>query len=349
MSKTRSLPKVISPDTSLLPVTYKAGMQLELQKFGDFKGVRQAILSEAMGEAELAQDSPAIEVTGLDLSVSEDRALCAIQILLDKIGYQGNVSGQQEAAPEWRWSGTLPRLSTSYSEYFEAYGLKPVGGRYQGHQRDEALEALEGLAKPRRIIFERKRWEGAGKKRRQLSDMIVVTKPLVNISKAYKGLEQDEAAQVRAGQDIPGRASMLVIDIGPLLVEGISDYFLLKPATLHQDIKALLGSRSVSRAVSLFIEWLLTLNLPKVSISRDNLATKLRLDYLIQQRKRSSIKSRLLEAIQTAQGLGYLLEWEEDAFGTYHFALNPNKMGRTPKYQPRTGENEDEKAGSLSD
>ena len=148
------------------------------------------------------------------------------------------------------------------------------------------------------------------------------------MAKGYKGLEQEEAAQVKAGQNLPHRATALEIDIGPLLVDGLADFFLLKPTTLHQEIRAVLGSRRVSRAVSLFIEWLLTVNLPKIKISRDKLATKLRLGYLIEQRKQSRIDKRLLEAIETAQELGYLLEWEEDAFGVYHFTLNPERMGR---------------------
>lgn len=337
--ETTILPRTISPDTSLTP-RYRAGMHLELQKFGDIRGARQMLLSEALGE-EMAQ-APDVEVTGLDLTVSEDKALSAIQILLDRTGYQGNRPGQQQASEGWRLPGILPRLSTTYSDYLEAYGLRQRDGRYSSHQREEALEALESLTRPRRIIYERKRWEGQGKKRRQLSDIIVVTKPLISIAKGYRGLEQEEAAQVKAGQDLPFRASVLVIDIGPLLVDGLGDYFLLKPTSLHQEIKALLGSRPISRAVSLFIEWLLTTNLPVISISRDNLAAKLRLDYLIQQRKQSRIQERLQEAIQTAQELGYLLKWEEDAFCIFHFSLNPARMGRPPKYQIKAGDKDEE-------
>ena len=333
-----SQPRAISPDSSI--VRYKGSMQLELQKFGDITGARQMLMSEALG-GELAQDEP-IEVTGLDLSETEDRALSAIQILHARTGYQGNRPGELQASPEWGWPGTWHRMAITYSAYFEAYGLSQIDGRYQGVQRDQAIEALKSLSRTRRIIYKRQRWEGQGKKRKPVFDVIVATKPLINIVEGYKGLEQEEAAQVEAGQTLHHRNTTLVIDIGPLLVVGLDDYFLLKPTTLHQEIRALLGSRPVARAVSLFIEWLLTKNLPQTSISRDKLARKLRLDYLIQERKQSRIQERLLEAIQTAQELGYLLKWEEDAFGIYHFTLNPDRMGRPPKWQLRAGDEDEE-------
>ena len=345
-SEEKKQPRAISPQVGPFPPVYKATMHLELQKFGDWKGARQMLLSEVMGGEELAESSP-IEVTGLDLSTSEDKALSAIQVLLDKTGYKGNQPGQATAFEEWKWPGTLPRLATSYSAYFEAYGLQRKGdGSYYGHQAEEALEALDSLTKARRIIYKRKRREG--KKQREVWDIIVVTKPLISIAKGYKGLEQDEAAQVEAGQELPHRVTTLVIDVGPLFVDGLDSFFLLKPTTLYQEIRTLLGSRPVSRAVSLFIEWLLTIDLPKIGISKDKLAKVLRLDSLIQQRKQSRIQDRLLEAIQTAQELGYLLKWEEDAFGIFHFTLNPERMGRHPKWQLKAGE-KDEEAGSLTD
>lgn len=336
-------PRAISPDSSL--VRYKGSMQLELQKFGDTtRGARQMLLSEAFG-GDLAQDAP-VEVTGLDLSETEDRAISAIQILAAGTDYKGNRPGGQQAGEEWKWPGTLPRLAITYSDYFEAYGLqRRERGDYYDRQATEAIAALKSLTRPRRIVYKRKRWDGQGKKRKPVFDLIVATKPLISILEGYKGLEQEEAAQVEAGQTLHHRTTMLVIDVGPLLVDGLADYFLLKPISLHQEIRAHLGSRPIARAVSLFIEWLLTLDLPEIAISRDKLAMKLRLDSLIQERKRSRIQERLLEAIQTAQELGYLLKWEEDAFGIYHFTLNPEKMGRTPKYRLKAGD-KDEKDSS---
>jgi len=335
-------PRAISPDLSLVPVTYRAGMEAQLQMFGDWKGARQMLLSEAMGEEE-AKDSD-IAVTGLDLSVSE--ALHAIQILLDRTSYRGNMPGREVDLSDtpWKWRGTLPSISITHSDYFEAYGLQRAGdGRYRGRQTEEALKALDNLTEPRRIIYERKRRRGKGKARRQVSDIIVRKSAPISLWKGYRGLEEEEAARVRAGQEVSHRVTKLVIEAGPLLMDGIDDdFWLLKPITLHDEIQEVLGSRRISRAVSLFIEWLLTLSLPQIRIGKENLAIKLRLDYLIEQRKKSLLDKRLQEAIDTALELEYLQGYEEDALGVYHFTLNPDRMGRPAKWQLKEGTEDEE-------
>ena len=337
------LPRALSPDLALQPTTYRAGLYVELQKFGDNKGDRQMLLSEAMAGGELAQDS-SIEVTGLDFSVSEDKAFSALQILLDRTDYQGNIPGKKASSPSYKWEGTLPRLSLTYSEYFEAYGLQRKGdGSYYGRQADEALEALDSLTQSRRIVYRRRVWKEEGKKRRQVSDIIVHKGPVITTTAGYRELDEQEASEIVAGQDKPQRVTRLEIDFSPLLIDGLEEgFWLLKPTTLHQEIKALLGKRRVSRAVSLFLEWLLTLSLPKISIARDKLATKLRLDYLIEQRKQARIDERIEEAIKTALELGFLSDSQQDAFGVLHFTLNPERMGRPPKWKLEEGEGEEE-------
>jgi hypothetical protein len=331
--KAQSVPRPLAEEISLVPTRYRAGVYAQLQMFGDWKGDRQMLLSETMG-GELAPDS-AIEVTGLDLSVSEAKAFHAIQVLMDKTGYRGNMPGREvDLWDSWKWRGTLPSISITYSDYFEAYGLqRKERGDYYGRQAEEALKALDSLTEPRRIVYERKSWEGKGKARKQVSDIIVRKAAPISLWKAYQGLEQEEAARVRAGQEVPQRVTRLVIEAGPVLMDGIEDFYLLKPITLHDEIRQLLGSRRISRTVSLFIEWLLTKNLPKFSIGKENLAYSLRLDYLIEQRKQSLLDKRLQEAIDTALELRYLLDYEEDALGVYHFTLNPDRMGRPPKWQ----------------
>lgn len=341
-------PRAISSELAVQPATIRAGMYAELQKFGDWKGARQMLLSETMG-ADLAQDS-AIQVTGLDLSVSELKALHAIQILFDRTGYNGNVPGREvDLWDSWKWRGTLPSISITYSEYYEAYpGLqRQADGRYRGLQAEEALRALESLTEPRRVVYERKRWEGPKGKRRQVSDIIVRKTSLFSLWKGYKDLEQDEAAQVRAGQGVSQRVTRLVIEAGPLLMDGIEDFYLLKPSSLYEEIKEILGSKRHSPAVPLFIEWLLTLNIPQIPIGKEKLAYKLRLDYLIEQRKRSLLDKRLQEAIDTALKMRVLLDYEEDALGVYRFTLNPECCSRLPNSPLRSkGEEEDEEDSS---
>lgn len=335
----KSQPRAISQE---LPVErggfYRAGMYQELQKFGGQDQVRQLLLSEGLLEA----DEQGIEITGLDLSEGEDKALHACLSLLDKTDYKGNLPPEETTPRGYKERLLLPRLQISWPEYFDAYGLKRIEGRFTGKARGEAIEALEGLERPRRIAYRRQRWEGKGSSRKALSDVIVTHSPLLRLSKVYKGLEEEEADQVMAGRDIPGRVTSLVIEFSPLLVDRIESFFLLKPITLYQEIDDHWGSKRKSPAVPLFIQWLLTKNRTPYKIAKKHLAKKLKLYSLLEQRKPGLLEKRLQECIQTALALGYLLSSEEDTFGVYTFYLNPERCKRIHLEQPGQEEEEQE-------
>lgn len=303
---------------------YKAGVYAENQKFGRSKEeARQLVLSEPPAE-------PAdIEITGLSLTVAEDKALSALQILLHRTGYQGNLQATEVESAIYQGRFTLPRLQFTPSEYLEAYGLKQHKGKYRGWQREEALQALQLLAeKQRTIVYKRARYHGKGQARKKLYDVIRHKGTILQIVEGYKDLEEEEATRIEAGEVLPGRVRKLAIQFGPLIMDNIETFFLLKPAKLHQEIEDLLGPKRISRSVSLFIEWLLIWNRTPVKIRRDELARRLRLHNLIEQRKPSELKRQLLECCETAKALGFLLEYREDAFGVLTFQLNPERCKR---------------------
>jgi len=332
-----SLPRPLSPSLEA-PALYKAGLHAELQKFGQSRGSEQLLLWQ--------DEEEPLSVTGLDLTVSEDKALSAIQILLHRTDYQGNRPGQEIHSQAFKWSGTLPVLAVTHSDFFEAYGLDRAGdGRYRGHQAEEALQALRSLAEqPRTVFYERKHWQGEGKARRQLSDIIEARAPLIKLTEltAYKDLEQDEAEQVKAGQELPDkiRATGLLIEPSPLLVDSIQDFYLLKPTTLHREIQQLLGSRRISKTDSLFLEWLLTKNTATVRIAKEKLIARLRLSKYIEQRHREIAEARIQEAVRVAKELGYLLDYQEDPTGTLLFELSPERCSRIKSQKPAKEEEE---------
>lgn len=315
---------------------YRAGMYAELQKFGDKK--RLTLLDPE-------PESETVQITGLDLTVPQDRAFDALQKLLDKTGHRGNLPGRPAQATEYRGQ-TVPRLAVSYSDFFEAYGLKKraSGGWTKLHQ--EALEALHDLAEPRwRIAYKRRRWEGTGKSRRQVTDVIAGTVSLITILKAYEGLEDEELERLERGEKLTGREKGLVVDCHPILIDQIATFGLLKPVDLHQEIQQLNPGKRVSRTVSLFINWLITLDMSTCQISQDNLLEKLRLyESFYQSRNKSRIRSRLVEAFETAQALEYLLEWRQEATGLYVFALNPVRCTRVhqKQLQPPPGDDSEQ-------
>ncbi len=318
-------PRGISPDLTTQP-TYRAGMYAELQKFKKDK-TKQLLLFDAGAGVEAVEEP---KIHGLeDLTVSQDKALSALQILLDKTGYKGHGSAEPIRSEAFKWEGVLPKLSITYSDYFEAYGLRKISGRYQGAQTQEAIEALESLTQPRRIVYSRRKWKGDGKARKVLYDVIVTTKPLISLTKGYKDLEAPEASRVIEGEDLPAeRVTRLIIEASPLLVDNIETFYLLKPAGLHREIEALYPGKRVPRAISLFVSWLLTKNDRRVKASKDTLIEQLRLEGYIKRRRRKEAEEKLQEAFQRAKELSYLLEYEEDGLGSVTFQLNPQRCRR---------------------
>jgi len=298
---------------------FKASMNTELQKFGKSEN----------GQLMFGEDNQSreIEVYGLDLSVSEDKALHAIQVLLAKTEFKGNIPGDKVESLEYHYSGLLPRLSMTYSDYFEAYGLQ---GQYNGRQYQEALQSLKSMAETRAISYKKTIRDPKGKKPDKY-DIIRVHKPLVSFIEGFKDLEQDEAAQVLEGLDLPQkRQTKLVIELSPLLVDQIDTFYLLKPEALHTEIKQLKAGGKAPRAVSLFIEWLLTKNSREVKISDYNLAVALRIGHMRKYRK----EAYLQEAFKTAKDLEYLIDYREEPIGLMVFTLNLERCKRVkPKKQ----------------
>lgn len=326
--KPEQQPRALSTDLAIQPV-YRAGMYAELQKFGQTQRQQLSLWPDQGSE----EADRAVTVSGLDLTVSQNKAYSAIQILLDKTDYQGHRPGQETYSSAFQWRGALPQLAIRHSEYFEAYGLSRKGdGSYYGHQADEALAALRSLQESRTVYYERKHYEG----RKKLTDIIKATAPLIKLTEltAYQDLEEEEAEQIKAGQDIPekARARGLLIEPSPLLVDSIDSFFLLKPVTLHTEIQQLLGSKRVSRTLSLFIEWLLTKNTATVKARKELLIDKLRLRSYVERRHRQQAESKLQEAFQVAKDLQYLLDWQEDGTGMLTFQLNKQRCSRiSPK------------------
>ncbi len=328
-----SIPRPLAPSLEA-PALYKAGLYAELQKFGQDRDSSQLPLWQ-----EEEPDEP-VKITGLDLTVSEDKALSAVQILLHKTDYQGNRQGTQVTSQAFHWTGTLPVQAVTYAEYFEAYGLeKAADGRYHGHQVDEALGALRSLAEtPRTVYYERKHWQGEGKARRQLSDIIRARSPLIKLTElsAYKDLEPEEAREVKAGQEIPEkiRTTGLLIEASPLLLDSIQDFYILKSPALHREIQELLGTKRVSRTVSLFLEWLLTKNTGSVKIGKDKLIDRLRLTSYVVSRHKETAEARLQEAFRVAKELGYLRSYLETSTGMLVFELSPERCPRIKSQKP---------------
>lgn len=313
---------VSSTDIQEAEPYFKAGMEVELQKFGKPK-YSQLLLGE---DTDIQQGSLSY---GLDLSDTQDRALHAVQKLLADTDYQGNLEGEERTSIDFKWRGYIPTLSMTYRDYYEAYGLKPAGdGRYHGAQTQQALEALKSLALARyQIVYDRTVYRG-GKK---IIEAVRVTAPIISsVGEAFQDITEEELEQVKSGQELPDRRNTrIVITPSPIVLDRIHEgWYLLKPVSLHTEIQALYDGKRYPRAISLFIEWLLTLNKKELKIGRDKLAVILRMDSLIRNRRRAEIDSRITEALEVAKELEYLLSYEIQPTGRIDMKLNPERIKR---------------------
>lgn len=325
-------PRALTPESLAIQPSYRASMRLELQKFPDSQKTRQLLLGEDLDSQDL---EPNVEKAGLDLSVTESRALHAIQKLLDRTDYRGNLQGEEISSAQYRYQGLAPRLSITYSDYLEAYELEMRGDQYYiGKQATEAIQALKSLAiTPRIFIYSKKSKNGRKK------DVIRVTGTLITIAEGFKDLTEEETAQVAGGEDLPGkRQTRLVIEFSPIMLDQINTFYLLKPTAFYSEIRQLFGGKRISRAVYSFTEWLLTLNINPIRISKDRLAEKLRLDRLIKDGHRDRLEVRLQEAFQVAKELGYLLDYREDPNGLLTFNLNPARCKRVASAEAKEEE-----------
>jgi len=301
--------------------TYRGGVYAERQKFGRHPQELAQILR--LQDAD-AHELAGIEVFGLDLTIGEMRAFDALQQLLDQTDYQGNEHGIDAWSEVYHGDYRLPRLSFTWSQYFAAYGLTPCNGKYQGGSRQRALEALKSLATTSRlIIFRRRREEGTGKRRKVVYDLIRQQGPIIRIVEGFRGLEEAAAARVMAGEDMSARTTRVLVQFGPLFVEGIETFFLRKSPTLYEEIAAFYGGRRFSPAVMLFCQWLRTWNRSPVQISKEKLAWALRLGRLVTDRKQSQLNRQLRECCRAAKAIGYLHDYEEMPREQLRLLLSP--------------------------
>ena len=262
---------------------------------------------------------------GILLSSSEHRALFAIQKMLDKTNYEGNVPGIEYQAHQtaFNYSGTLPRITFTPAEYLEAYGLekrKTSRGfmEYSSSERKAALEALQILAdKKFRIVYKRETYNG---NRKPVIDRIETDSTLLRISKGYFGLTQQEDEMLDNGSDEKvDKKALICVEVCPLLVDQIDGYFILLDPNLHTISKELLGKKKQSKYPPLFIQWL-TVQIEmqrrsktpgaEIKIGVKKLAVKFRMNDLLKDYQWKKIREILEECFAVGRGMGLL----ENAF-----------------------------------
>lgn len=252
---------------------------------------------------------------GIDLSLSESKALFAIQKMLDKTNYEGNADPIELLAHQssFNYTGRLPRITFTPAQFLEAYGLeKRKSSRgymeYSSSERTAAIGALHNLSiRMFKIVYKRQNFvKGEDIK----IDRIETVAPLIRIYKGYFGLTADEDKNLDNGDAVNVDNKLLIgVEVCPVIVDQIESYFILLDPHLHTITKG------KSKYIPLFEKWLVVqdemqrrnrINGGEVKISIAKLAGKLRMYYLIKQYKISKVKAILEECFAVGKGAGLI-------------------------------------------
>ena len=298
---------------------HKEGMHLMLQKFQKSERQVQALLGECDAHCLSARSD--IEVSGFDFNSHQHRALTALNLLLDRTDFKGNIAPTPDKFHlSFRFRGPLPNLKMEYPEYFEAYGLSRTARRaFHGKGAQDALEALRSLSDPWTIAYAKK--NGAKRNGQLLNDVVVTRKPLIGITKFYRDVPETEVEKLRANKQLDVRVTNIVVDFSPLWVDGIGAYYLQKPVTLYKEIRQLHHGRRFSEAIYAFCDWLLTLDISSPKINELNLEHKLWLDRHRKQGHTGRSRKILDDAYETARQVGLLKSYGHGDFGHGDFGL----------------------------
>jgi hypothetical protein len=349
-------PRVVSSDGTAeqaVETYFRASMHTEQQKFNIGSKSRQLILGEDIDSLESVS-------YGLGLSESQERALDAIQKLLDATNYQGDGQIPLNSAEFKIYGSFLPYLSMSWTDYYQAYGLEPAGdGRYHGAQVKQAREALESLTELRWMRY-KKLSGNYGKDGKPLYDLITVKKPLIQLEllDCYQDITEEDIQKILSGQKLTEdkesrRVNRILLLPSPILIDEIDRYYLLKPTRLHEEIKALFPGKRIKKYNWLLIKLLLTVDIPVWNIGKETLARQLNMDSWIESRQKSRIDESIQEALETAKELDFLLDYDEDATGLLTLRLNPERCSRVRaklarKKGVKTKETEDEEDSYIT-
>ncbi len=326
----------------------KASLRVEIQKWGHKPGPNQLRLFDKLqDETKKEIKDKSIEVIGIDITQAQNQALHAIQALLTKTNYMGNIEGKEMEDRGFMFSGYLPALEFTPAEYLEAFGLQKYRSErgkeeYSGESRAQALGALVDLAKKSYLFVYKRRYYKQNeitKKRELLTDRIETIAPLIKIMRGWEALTRAEDAGLDAGKATAAaneKLTAIAIQPAPVLVQDINSYFVLKPAKHFQEIKFL--APHASRFTYRLIDWLISQAELKrrakeplvVKIGLEALAYNLRMDAYVKTRQFKRIRQILTKSYKIAQDLGYLVSYstvQGQTMDIEQLELNPDKYG----------------------
>lgn len=249
---------------------------------------------------------------GLNLSLSEQNALFAIQKCISDRNYNAVVFYQHEKH--------RPIYYVPVAEYLSNYGVtkrKTARGynEFSSHEREEALKALESLEEKKAFLL----WQLPVTGEPDNFEVFGFYERVLTIIRQYGKLSKDELQKLGIDTKKESKAQNLLFIPHRLVFEQIDKYFCLKNADYRKEIKAITGKQN-NKYINLFIDKLYEQAAKKKrknqklvwDITKEELACQLRMDKEIKERKWKRIDNYINKCIEIAKRLEYILECKKD-------------------------------------
>lgn len=306
----------------------RAAVHLQLQKIGKSEREKKKIIESFKDDTDYQQIKN-INVVGLDLTVLQNQALHAIQVLLDQTNYEGNMEPTYMNSPAFGFEGYLPVIKFTPANYYEAFGLtkrktKSGKNQFRGGDRENAIEALRSLYDRQFIICYTQAIYSKNKK---------IRKPKYVHVKVFRKLFGD--IEEKQEQDKNGQKYLksIMMTMSPVFVAQLKSYIVAKPINYIQEIKKI--SPRASEYVYRFIEHVLTqsrLNNKNglVRVNEEVLAYQLRMDNFIKRKKGKEIRKVIEKGLEVAKGIGFISSYSI-VNNMIEFQINYNKLVKVKK------------------
>ncbi len=174
----------------------KVGLHPEQRKFGKRPEDQGRIFAELKSNIKKDAESFDVEVVAIENTKAQNRALFAIQTLLDEKNYKGNLPSNKIRSYAFKKKIELPIIKFTPAQYLKAYGVKKYKSargksEFCCNEREIAKQALLDLASKRfLLIYERKYYVEVNKRRiEEQFDIIRTVSPLIKIIEGYKALK----------------------------------------------------------------------------------------------------------------------------------------------------------------
>jgi len=301
---------------------FRSPLDFERSKYGDLKRTRQLLLDENLVSL-LDADKKTAEYQP-DWGITELRVLDAIQRMIDKRYKPG-----EEIAVDF-----------SPQEFYDLCGLKKNSkGKRSRKLETEYLETLQHLASSPAKIIQQESYYESDKKGRKGGLKYRTYRVRGSIFKLTQAdmIESDTREDARAvlemalsDQELPQRKRTTRYRLmpDPIMYRLLDSLYVRKSITQYEEIQALHPGEKLKPSTQAFLNYIQSLDISPLPVSRATLAERMNLHTYIQQRKRTLINSRINEALEDALQTRYILKYHEEPTGLLIIYLNPEKCSR---------------------